>query len=152
MSSNHILSLIKEVMTRPLQYLQSPNLDIENADDGGKTTIYFFPSMVFPTYIELVSATLMYNNKKSGSTDKIIQLATSENGGSDKPIDRKEYNLLHKAGELVTTLKFNPSLLLDPHQSFYFYSLEELKDSSMVLGYRICNGNFGDRIQTPLNH
>lgn len=150
--STYVQDLTKQVAQQPVQYLRSTNYDSDKPDDGvdGKVSTYFFPSMVFPTYIELISATLMYNNISSNK-NKTVKLAIAENGGSDKPIERKEYEITHKSGELVTTINFTPPFVLDPHQSFYFFTEKETIDAScIVLGYRNYNANFGGRMQTPL--
>lgn len=152
--STYVQDLTKQVVQQPVQYIHSANFDQPKPDDtDGKVSTYFFPSMVFPTYTELISATLMYNNDGVSSTDRKIKLAIAENGGSDKPIERKEYEITHKRGELFTTIKFNPPFVLDPHQSFYFHTDKEkeaLQGSCIVLGYRNYNANFGGRMQTPL--
>jgi hypothetical protein len=151
--SSYIQDLTKQVAQPPIQYIQSANInkDIPADDFEGQVSSYFYPSMVFPTYIELVSATLMFNNTAETSTDKIVKLVIAENGGSVKPVERKEYTITHKKGELVTTVKFKPTIILDPHQSFYFFTAKEaLTDSCLVLGYRNYNANFGNRIKTPL--
>lgn len=143
----------QQVAQQPIQYLYSPNFDQDIPDDdvAGKVSTYFNPSVTFPEYIEFVSVTLMYNNKKPGSTEKIIYLATGENGGSDKPVKRTDFKLTHKVDELITTVKCPPTLVLDKKQPFYFFSdKEQLKDSCLTLGYRNYNGNFGDREKTPL--
>ena len=127
----------------PVQYLQSVGI-ADNNPDGGKTTTYFFPSMVFPTYIEICSVTILYKN--NSSTDKIIHFATAK--GSEIPADKTL--LTHKANDMITTVVLEPSVILDPHQPFFFYHPEELEDSCIVLGYRSYNGNFGNRLKTPL--
>jgi hypothetical protein len=150
--SVYVQDLTKQVAQQPIQYIRSTNYDQDKPDDGveGKVSTYFFPCMVFPTYIELVSATLMHNNISSNK-NKTVKLCIAENGGSAKPVERKEYEIIHKSGELVTTIKFNPSYVLDPHQSFYFFTDKEvIEDSCIVLGFRNYTANFGGRMQTAL--
>lgn len=116
------------------QYLQSAATTSEDV------STYFFPSMVFPVHVELVSATILTKNLQ---IDKIIRFSTIPNG-SDTPRNRSEYNLVHKAGNLTTTINFTPPLILDPLQPFFFHHEEgELPDSCLVLGYKNFNGNFG---------
>lgn len=138
--------LNKQVIPQ-IQYLQSVGTTTEN-ESGGKVSTYFFPSMVFPTYIELVSTTILCDNSKA-STDKVIRFSTVQDG-SETPSNISMYNLTHKVGKLTTTLNFKPSLILDPLQPFFFHHQEgELSDSCLVLGYRNYNGNFGNRLKTP---
>jgi len=122
---------------------------ISNKDDDVKVSTYFYPGMVFPAYVELVSATLMYRNKED-KEDKVVNFSAAANGGATDPINRPEYKITHKASELATTVEFKPPFILDPHQPFYFYIQEKLEDSIVVLGYRNYNANFGNRLKTPL--
>ena len=63
----------------PVQYLQSSGTT-SSVEYGEKVSTYFFPSMVFPTHIELVSVTILCNNKKPSATDKTIHLSTTQDG------------------------------------------------------------------------
>lgn len=137
----HTVEELNKQIIPQIQYLQSAGTPIAK-DGGGKISTYFFPSMIFPTHIELVSATLL---SKKQSDDKIISFATAKDG-SEKPSTLKEHALIHKAGQLYTTLKFKQPLILDPHQPFFFFHEEgELTESCIVLGYRNFTGKFGPK-------
>jgi hypothetical protein len=140
--------LNRQVAVPQVQYLQSVGVS-SGKDGGGKVSTFFSPSMLFPNHTELVSATIMCNNIK-GTTDKVIHFLTVLNG-SATPSVLKDYALTHKVGEICTTLNFKVSLLLEPHQPFFFLHQEgELTDSCLVLGFRNFNGNFGKAgLKTP---
>jgi hypothetical protein len=140
--------LNRQVAVPQVQYLQSVGVSSDK-EGGGKVSTFFFPSMVFPNHTELISVTIMCNNIK-GTTDKVIHFSTALNG-SATPSDLKDYALTHKVGEMCTTLNFKVSLLLEPHQPFFFHHQEgELTDSCLVLGFRNFNGNFGKAgLKTP---
>lgn len=142
----HTVEELNKQIIPQVQYLQStgtlvPNTNPIKESSSDKVSTYFFPSMIFPTYIELVSITLL---TKKHSEDKIISLGTVKDG-SEKPLTLTQHNLIHKANNLHTTLKFKQPLILDPHQSFFFFYEGELKDSCVVLGYRNFTGIFGPK-------
>jgi hypothetical protein len=125
----------------PIQYLQSGGVN-KGGSEGVKMTSYFFPSMVFPEQVELVSATLL--NGKSNE-DKMIVLSTVQPGGTDVPVTLgAEYNVIQKAGQVIAKNIFPRPLILEPLQPFYFFHPNgQLQDSSLVIGYRRCNLNYG---------
>ena len=142
-----IEDLNRQVAVPQVQYLQSMGISIDK-DGGGKVSTFFFPSMVFPSHTELISVTIVCDNVK-GDSDKVIHFSTAQKGSST-PSDLKDYALIHKIGVLCTTLTFKMSLILDPHQPFFFHHQEgELKDSCLVLAYRNFTGNFGKGPKRP---
>jgi len=127
-----IEDLSKRPIIPPTQYLQSFGTSIDKSGSSDKVTTYFFPSMVFPNKIELLSVTLMHKND-SGS-DKLVHLAVLD---GKTPTDMPEkFTLVHNSGKLITTLTF-PTLVLEAERPFYFYHKEgELEDSCVVLSFR----------------
>lgn len=116
-----------------VQYLQSVG-KAENSDNGGKVSTYFFPSMVFPNHVEILSVTLLHKNTASGATDKnVIMVHTRQS----LPTELSEpFILKHKAGELITTLYFPWPIIIYANQPFYFYHNGELEDSTITISYR----------------
>lgn len=137
----HRIEELNKHIIPQVQYLQSKGKLIPK-ENGDKVCGYFFPSMIFPTHVELISVTLL---SRKQTEDKIISFATTKNG-SDKPSVIQEHSLVHKAGQLYTTLRFQQPLILNPHQPFFFFHEQgELKESCIVLGYRNFTGQFGPK-------
>lgn len=147
MSSEHMELLNNHLMVvqnAPIQYLQSKGKT--NEHNLNEVSTYFFPSMVFPQYMELVSITSFLGNNMD---DTIIKFSTTQNG-SDVPTEVIQHRIVHKGGIQINTHKFKTPIILDPHQPFFFYHDKgQVKDSCLILGYRHYNGNFGKRLKTP---
>lgn len=143
-----------EDKTRPIvspyiQYLQSAG-KAETTDSGGKVSTYFFPSMVFPNHVAILSVTMLHKNTVSGATDKnVIMVHTPKPKPKPPgpgpivpptpslPIELEEpYILKHKAGQLVTTLYFPSPVIIYANQPFYFYHKGELVDSTITISFR----------------
>ena len=113
-----------------VQHLKSLGETMEK-DEGGKVTQFFNPSMVFPNKVEILSATILHKNKV-GSGVKQIKLSKDKDGW----LNEDKYILKHKEDKLVSTIKYQTPIIMDPLQPFYFYSEGELDDSCLVIGYR----------------
>jgi hypothetical protein len=150
--SFQVQNLTKQVAQEPIQYMRSLSFDQDVTSDNytGQISSYFFPSLVFPNYVELLSATLMFKNSKDTSTDIKIKICTSKNGNDHTEVLHKaQYDFIHKKGSLMTTHKFKPSIVLDPHQTLYFCAENaSLPDSCLVIAYRNYSSNFGKRLYT----
>lgn len=128
------------------QYLRSLGT-IVTTESESVITSYFSPSMIFPAHVELLSATLLCNN--IGREEKVIHFSSLPTGAAD-PTPIPEYDIVHKAGDLYTTTHYKPSLILDPHQPFFFHFNGKLEDSCIVISYKNFDGNFGKRLKIPL--
>lgn len=126
-----------------IQYIRSVGVeDVEEDEDGdkNKVTTYFFPSMVFPNRVEIISITLMCKCKHKEHQEKIIKIAI-QNKEDEKaePKDLGEkYYLRHKSDhkKLITTFKFPATIVIDPDQPFYFYTQDDMDSSCLVMAYR----------------
>lgn len=116
------------------QYLYSTG-NITTDSFGKKITSYFYPSLSFPNSIEILSLTFLYNyTTHTGTTnDKIIQIVTLND---KKPTILKNQFLTHKLGNTTTTQTFPIPIYILPHQPVYFFTNEELKDTSLVITIR----------------
>lgn len=112
----------------------------ENVENGGimgksKTgtkidaTYFFVPLMVFPTYVEIVSATLGYEND---TADVVVKLIHGKKG----EWNIKKPEIVHKKGECITTVFFNNPVLINPLECFYFSCNKKLEKSRIVVGYK----------------
>jgi hypothetical protein len=126
-----------------IQYIQSVGVEDEEEDDSGdknKVTTYFFPSMVFPQRVEILSITLMCKCKHKEDDEKIIKIAIQDKENKDaEPKDLGEdYYLRHKSDpqKLITTFKFPSAIVMDPEQPFYFYTKNTMESSCLVLAFR----------------
>ncbi|ADO00364.1 hypothetical protein WIV_gp021 [Wiseana iridescent virus] len=125
------------------QYLQSLGVSKEGKEGEGssKKIVYFFPSMIFPKHMELLSITIL---SKKNTEDRVINFAITKEG-TDKAITLPEHSLTHKANKLTSTLNFKTPLILDPLQPFFFHTDEIMVDSCLVLGFRNFTGKFGPK-------
>ncbi len=137
---------IERCQNRPaipeIQYIQSVGVEDKEEEDGvtRKVTSYFFPSMVFPNRIEILSITLLCKCKHKENDEKIIKIAIQKkDNDSTEPKDLGEdYYLRHKADhqKLITTFKFPSAIAIDPDQPFYFYTKDDMDASSLVMAFR----------------
>jgi hypothetical protein len=139
-----IEDLNKKINTPVLSYIDSTgtfeSTHEENIENGGimgksttgskiNATYFFVPLMVFPKYIEIVSATLGYENE---SADIIVKLVY----GNKTSWKVSSSIIEHKKGEYITTLEFNPPVTIKPLECFYFSCNQKLEKSRIVVGYR----------------
>lgn len=137
-----IEDLKKQVVIPQTQYLQSKAThDVQTQINGSEKNMctYFFPFMVFPRRVELLSATLLYKND-SGNV-KTISIAIQDKNVGDlidekPPLMLKKFNVEHGPGKLLTTQTFDPPLIVERHQPFYFYCSEKLENSGLTIAYR----------------
>ena len=131
------------------QYVQSVGVaDMEEIDGQTpqKVITYFFPSMVFPNRVEILSITLLCKCKhKEYTEEKVVKIAIQDNKNPNShPIDLGEdYYLIHKVDEqakkskkLITTFKFPTTIVIDPDQPFYFYTKDDMDSSALVMAFR----------------
>lgn len=126
-------NLSKPVVLPPVQYLQSVGQIMDG--ENGEVTTYFFPSMLFPKKVELISATVMYKNKE-GNGDRSIQISIQQKDGSTRLLTEDKYTLKHPEGRRISTIEYKTPIILDALQPFYFYDEFVMKDSCLVIGYR----------------
>jgi len=124
-------NLSKPVVLPPTQYLQS----IGRVVDGLKITAYFYPSMLFPNKVEILSATFLYKNEEDAE-NKVIQISIQQKDGSTIMLDEDKYTIKHPKGKLVSTIEYKTPVILDALQPFYFYGEFMMEDSCLVIGYR----------------
>lgn len=136
---HHTEDLNRQIIPQT-QYLQSSGVSIPKEGENTKKIAYFFPSMIFPKYMELLSITIL---SKKNAEDRVINFSTIKEG-TDKAITLPEHALTHKANTLTSTLNFKTPLILDPLQPFFFHT-DEIVDSCLVLGFRNFTGKFGPK-------
>jgi hypothetical protein len=129
--------LNRQVIFSSTQYMKSSGQSIPK-DIGGATkiTAYFYPSMVFPHKVEVLSMTLLYKND---DTEKKIRVTVNQKKNTKNVLVQlgEGYVLTHAPNEVTTTLKFQVPLVLDPLQTFYFNSEEGvLEDSLLIISFR----------------
>jgi hypothetical protein len=103
--------------------------------DGKKVSTYFYPSLAFPDFVDLQSITLVHNNKGPGSVERKVHLVMDVEGVATVA-DTVKYTLVHPVGNALTVKHFAPLSLL-PRQMIYFVTDDEMKDSSIVLCYKV---------------
>lgn len=135
---HHTEDLNRQIIPQT-QYLQSSGVSIPK-EGSAKKIVYFFPSMIFPKYMELLSITIL---SKKNVEDRVINFSTTKEG-SEEAITLPEHSLTHKANTLTSTLNFKTPLILDPLQPFFFHT-DEIADSCLVLGFRNFTGKFGPK-------
>ena len=126
-------NLSKPIVLSPVQHLTSVGT-IKSLDTFDDATSYFYPSMVFPTKVELVSATILYKNKK-GDGDKSIKISIQKEK-STIMLTEDKYILKHPEDKLVSTIEYKTPIVLDALQPFYFHESFKMEDSILVIGYR----------------
>jgi len=139
-----IEDLSKKVNTSVLSYIDSTgtfeSTHEENIENGGtmakgtlgKTidaTYFFVPLMVFPKQIEIISATLSYENELADVVVKLVY-------GNKKTWKVSNSVLEHKKGEYITNLEFVPSVIIKPLECFYFSCNKKLEKARIVVEYR----------------
>ena len=126
--------LNKRLIIQPVQYLRSePTLD--NSANGGKVSTFFFPSMVFPGAVELLSMTLL-NKHEQGDEVKKVFITMQKN--NDIIQMEEPFVLKHVPGpkKLITRLDFPSPLLIQANQPFYFYYNGDMTDSGLTIAFR----------------
>ena len=125
-----------------LQYLHSVGtegtMSVKNNSSGVNTTNYFYPSIVFPHAVELISISLLHKQPKDNNADKII-ISMCMKKDLDTPVVEmnESYNLHHIPGKLVSTLIFPKRFLLTQNQPFYFYCKSgRIVESTLMLAYK----------------
>lgn len=136
---HHTEDLNRQIIPQT-QYMQSSGVSIPKEGESKKKIVYFFPSMIFPKYMELLSITIL---SKKNTEDRVINF-TKTKEGTDEAITLPEHSLTHKANTLTSTLNFKTPLILDPLQPFFFHT-DEIADSCLVLGFRNFTGKFGPK-------
>jgi hypothetical protein len=139
-----IEDLSKNTNTSILSYIDSTgtfeNTHVENVENGGfmgkstsgtkiDATYFFVPLMAFPRQIEIVTATLIYENDTSANV--IIKLVY----GNKKAWKVSNSILTHKKDEYISTVEFN-SVIIEPLECFYFSCNKKLEKARIVVGYR----------------
>lgn len=115
-------------------YIHSTGTSIEDSK-GKKVTVFFYPSIVFPIYIELSSVTVLYNNCIENAIDKTIHFSI-KNKDSNLPLNIPKLSITHQKGKLTSTFNFPEGSIIGPHQPFYFHYEEgHLEDASLMLEY-----------------
>lgn len=111
---------------------------VEDSEDGtGFYSTYFFPSMVFPVPVEILSLTFLYKNSK---TDKKIHIVV-QNDPTKKPeiIPEETNTLVHPKDNLVSFLRFPKPILIGQLKPFFCVNLQEsLQDSNLIIEFREC--------------
>jgi len=123
-------NLSKQVILPPTQHLQTVGHSVSEEGED-KVTTYFFPSIVFPNKIELLSTTILCRKKSENTIHISVQQkdGTAINMGDD-------YVLKHPEDKLVSTIEYKTPIIIEALQPFYLYSIEELEDSSLTIAYR----------------
>lgn len=134
--------LKKREVIPQMQYLQSVGtlLPREKGSLNEVVTTYFYPSMVFPNRVELISVTLLHKCKNHNHEDptlvKTLTLSVHNKAkGIVIPLSDK-FSLKHETKELITTLKFPYPVILDAHQPFFFHHVGEMADSAITVAFR----------------
>lgn len=115
----------------PTQYLHSVGETQKNLK-GANVSTYFFPALVFPKRVELLSITFMYKNGHSAKT--VLTVVGTKKG--EVVNAGLEFNLVHQPTALTTTLTFPRPYILLPEQICYFALEEEVDHSGLTLAYR----------------
>ena len=114
------------------QHLFSTGSIVDNSTKKSKVTAYFFPSMIFPNKVEFLSISLLYKFP-SGVRDYKIIIFFFHYYLSIYPINLDpKYHLKHTFDNLLTELTFDPPVIINARQPFFFYHDGELKDSSVT--------------------
>jgi hypothetical protein len=122
---------MNEIIPKPVpHYLQSVGSIAEV--DGGKKTVFFYPSLVFPNPIELCSVSLLYNNTIGEMKVSISTLKQKNTLISDDC-------LKHPKDKFFTTKIYGKPKIVNAHEPFYFYYDGEIKDSSIVIAFKSVN-------------
>ena len=125
--------LNKQLIMQPVQYLRSePKL--ENSG-GGKVSTFFFPSMVLPGAVELLSMTLLNKHEIGDEVKKVF--ITMQKDGDIKQME-EPFVLKHVPGpkKLMTKLDFPLPLFIQANQPFYFYHNGEMTESALTIAFR----------------
>lgn len=105
-------------------------------------TTFFFPSIMFPSPVQLISVTLLY--AKSGKKDKTIHFCT-ELEKINEPKAVEGYSLLHLAHKRITTVVFDKPYYIEAEKPFYFVCPggEKLEDAGLTIAIKHVNINYG---------
>ena len=131
----------KKLKVPELQYLYSVGtegtMSVKNNSSGVNTTNYFYPSIVFPHAVELISISLLHKQPKDNADKIIISMCMKKDLDTPVVEMNESYNLHHIPGKLVTTLTFPKRFLLTQNQPFYFYCKSgRIVESTLMLAYK----------------